>query len=342
MEIVSDLKEVSYKNSFKWRIYNLPLPKFTNDDKELVIKSEESFFEEANATWYMKLNLINRKMPERYFRVTFFLLNDGQDENARYKFSVKMGGKTIIESAFVKKSSKHINEPLEHRINQFISLRGADFVELELCCTVETLQHLVNVSTAEQVIDQEPEWDSFQADEVKLSASVDEKVALKVETENAKMVEAKVSANTTLASSGSKMKIDCSDTSKASNTKPTVTDRICNLYLEKMRQIAKHSAALLVTSAQVNTTSQNKLNQTNFTCVWQHKFQPLLNDCCASFAAQISPENFNEIWSIGKELKAEELKTHVIKWVAENPQQFIFDIFCPELILEVAHYQKKY
>lgn len=246
MDLISDLEEVSYQDSFKWRINNIPQP---NMRKEFIIKSKEKYFKKADAMWCMQLNLVKNDTPVRYFSVTFFLFYGGLDVNATYKFGIRMGDKLIMESPFVAKPNKSTTEPLEFRFNanQCITLRGEDFMELEPFCIVETLQHLTNVHAILKDSDEEPEPEEKQAE------SVDVKVASKVETENAEIV---VSTNSTLTSSGSKMKSDFSDSeddiSEASNTKATMTERIRDIYLEKMWQVAKNSAELTVASAHVN------------------------------------------------------------------------------------------
>lgn len=119
-----------------------------------------------------------------------------------------------------------------------------------------------------------------------------------------------------------------------------VVKRIRKIYLVKMKQIAETSSRLLVTAARVSQSPNELLDGLNlrkFFPPQQFNFAELLSESCRSLGAQMTSKNFVEIWQIAKELKADELKEMVIKYVVENRERLTYDeSMTSDLMLEVV------
>jgi hypothetical protein len=69
----------------------------------------------------------------------------------------------------------------------------------------------------------------------------------------------------------------------------------------------------------------------------QFNFEELLNESCRSLAAQLTSDNFVEIWKIACELEAKELKNLVIKYIADNRARLNYDErMSSDLMIEVV------
>lgn len=345
MEYVSDISEVSFESSFKWTVNNLSA---ANNNKNYFIKSKEIQFKEANATWYLKLKLFVYSSTEKLLGVSFFLVDDGRDENARYKFSLKMSDGSGEESPFIVKNETKRSHLLEYKLGKYMSLgEGVESITLEPVCIMETLKQdseiydddfeLLNDNIA--IIASTPEKEKPVKDEV----SCDEMPEVTEEKDNAVDSESASDENSDddLESSGS---VECeSDTTYNAEEKcdnARVTRKIQKIYLIKMRQIAETSARMLVTAARVSQRTLSpfdlSINDDLF-YFQQNEFNQLLAETCKSFAAQITPTTFLQVWEIANELKAEPLKKHVIDYIAQNRDRLNYDSRMPsDLMLEVV------
>jgi hypothetical protein len=74
-----------------------------------------------------------------------------------------------------------------------------------------------------------------------------------------------------------------------------------------------------------------------FSSSLQFNFEELLNESCRSLAAQLTPENFIEVWGIACELKADELKRLVVKYIVDNRGRLNYDQnMSSDLMIEVV------
>jgi hypothetical protein len=309
MEFVSELKEISYESSFKWKINNLSV---ASAKKNYVIKSNEVDFKEANAKWFVKIKQFISESGIIWLDITFYLRDDGKDDNARYNFAVKTIKGTshdndLVDSGpFISKNQTNKRSLLERNMGKYIPIGvGCENIEIEPICTMETLKHEVEVE-AEEKVDEDEGWEKCE------TATSDESPSS----------ESDKSSDDESTSSGSKLTTSESDDDVFfPETKPenlNVMKRIQNIYLVKMEQIAETSARLLVTAA-------------------RNGFAQLLTETSNSFAAQMTPENFTEIWDIARELKAEPLKKAVVDYVVTNRERITYNPkMTSELMLEVV------
>lgn len=175
MEFVSDLNEVSFSSTFKWRINNLSASQWqqAKAKKNFIIKSHEIKFKQANAVWYVKIRVFVYNTNQKFLQVNFYVVDDGQDENARYKFNMKLSDGSVIDaSALIVKNSTNSSALLDCELGKYITLtKDEDSVVLEPTCIMETLKHNKEVEEVEHELEdvedvsEEEESDVEEADE---------------------------------------------------------------------------------------------------------------------------------------------------------------------------------
>jgi hypothetical protein len=63
----------------------------------------------------------------------------------------------------------------------------------------------------------------------------------------------------------------------------------------------------------------------------------LLSESVISFSAQISAQNFTEVWKIAVELESADLKKAVVDYVVKNRERLTYDVrMSSDLMLEVV------
>jgi hypothetical protein len=154
MDIVTNLIEESFDSSFKWTVNNLFA---ANPKKNYIIRSKEKNFYEANATWQIKLSSFVYNSGERFLNPTFYLRDDGSDENARYKFSITLDDGKVFESQFIAKNKTSKSALLEYQMSQYIPLeKDCESIVINPKVVFETLSHNTELEP-EQELEPEPE-----------------------------------------------------------------------------------------------------------------------------------------------------------------------------------------
>lgn len=283
MDFVTDLVEVSFDQSFKWKINNVNA---ADPKKDYMIKSKELRFFEANATWYLKIRQFVYNSGERFLGSTFYLRDDGKDENARYKFSIKLESGMILESQFISKNKTAKSSLLEYQMSQFIPLdEGDNSIVIEPKCILETMSEpVVIIESEEEVLvdDGESEYDTLvdsmplevpkavvsEIAEVSVIENTLETTAKEPTIDDEKRSEKSSNEGSSSAASSSETSKDSDDSDSDESFSFPVEDdkmrpgyalsnieltrRIRKIYLVKMKQIADTSSRLLVTAARVS------------------------------------------------------------------------------------------
>lgn len=277
MEYVTDLVETTFDQSFKWKVNNLDA---ASPKKDYIVRSKEINFFEANATWYLKLSQFVYNSGEKFLGSTFFLRDNGKDENARYKFTITMKDGTLLESQFISKNKTYKSSLLEYQMSQFIPIdKDCNSIEIEPRVILETLTFRSEVADipvptpqVEEIAgdDGESEYDTL-IDSIPLVVPEIEVTKEQNSTEKSVDDEKQTEKSLTVTSSSESKSSEDSDSDSDSDDeaydlaveddklKPEykmsnmeLTKRIRKIYLVKMKQIADTSSRLLVTAARVS------------------------------------------------------------------------------------------
>lgn len=174
-EFVTDLVETSSSCSFKWRINNIST---ASPKKDFLIKSKEFYFYDANAKWYVKIGQFVYNANQKYLGVTFMLSDDGKDENARYKFSIKLESGLVMESQFISKNKTSKGATLEYQMGQFIPLEsGCESIELEPTVIFETLTIDTKPNYPQETVEEEIPVETNADESIDDGAKVAEAIA---------------------------------------------------------------------------------------------------------------------------------------------------------------------
>lgn len=143
MEIISNLKEVTHESVFKWRINNISA---ANNGKNYIIQSKEIDFADVDASWFLKVEPVILNTNETFLSVKFCVRDSKKDENARYKFNLKVRGENgkmrslEKEIGFIQKNRVCKGYLMEVYLQGYLPVtKGENFFVLEATCTIESL-----------------------------------------------------------------------------------------------------------------------------------------------------------------------------------------------------------
>lgn len=342
MNYSSTLEEVSTESSFRWTINNLQK---LNWKKGFTLKSKEIVCKEANIRWHLKLIPFIYDNDKKVFISTkFFVKQLVIDENANYNFSITLNenlGKVASENGIegtnknpnaIKMESsmmamKAENGNFSYEMCRFFALGENDEkIELTPKITIETLKYDYENETAEQKEEEEEELEDTLTDE----ATTEEDTS-----------------QSDVSESSCSCEVNEKPIPKMSDTE--LAEKISDIYLQKMRQVADTSGRLMVSAARVsffylfycdllkNEGKKSwKFHKTQILPPFhsQNKLSDLLDDCTNSLAGQITVKNFFDIWEIAIKLNLPELKQKVITFFAANRSKVHYDSkISPEFML---------
>lgn len=254
MEFESNLSEVTFGSSFKWKINNL----IVADNCKYSVKSPKCFFKEANATWYVKCIVRGFYEGKVCVGFTFFLEDDQQDENIRYKFGVKNAKGKIVKSHFIEKRKSQKNELLKYDIGEDLAFPAyPDGNQFWVFCWMESLR-VENPPSADdndfKAAEDAPIKDlngSVMASFTPLSSSAYEE---KEETKEGETIDILSDDSSTDITESIIRSCDTSQSlnvTKDDESFTKLSKRIEAIYLIKMQQVAETSSSLLVLAARV-------------------------------------------------------------------------------------------